>query len=209
MADDPSAPAPDPAGEPPSPPSAPSSKAAAPPSAGADITATPASEAQEVDRLLKAGHNAPSLVALLTGLGVGLLLLLGLYYGRYDVYPLENRTVAFPAYLDTLVENQVVKDRVTYGARRPSDFPVWPEVLYGKLRMDIYLVAGGAFLLAFLFVQIALARARRNDLLVYRALGREVEKLRRRVAELEGRRPRRASREPSAAAKAEGEAPRG
>jgi len=76
--------------------------------------------------------------------------------------------------------------RILYATRTSSsEPPEWPILMYTKLRKDIYLLAGAAVLLAVVFILIEKAKLHRNDLLVYRCMAREIEKLRQRVKSLE------------------------
>ncbi len=152
-----------------------------------DLLKTPPVEAEEMERLISKGHQAHNVVGALTFVGIVVLAAVGLYYSRLDKLGTGEGDKRFPAYLDHLVHNQMQKDRETYVTRGDSIQPIWPRQLYLKLRQDIYLLAGAALLLAVIFIHVEKAKMRRNDLLVYRALAREVEKLRMRIKTLEGK----------------------
>lgn len=152
-----------------------------------DVTNSPQFEAKELEKLLRKGHQAHATIGLLTVIGVLILGGAFLYHQpKFDYSQVDERRVRFPEYLDRLVENQVEKDRAAYVTKGVSLVPRWPDLLYAKLRKDIFLLAGAGFLLTLIFVHIGLAKTYRNNVLVYRGLGREVEKLRRRLKALEG-----------------------
>ncbi len=151
-----------------------------------DLLKTSPAEAREMENLIARGHQAHNVVGALTFVGIAVLIVVGLYYEKLDKLGVGDMPYRYPDYLQQLVQNQVKKDRDTYGARKPSSVPEWPRALYVKLRMDLYIIAGASLLLALIFVHIEKAKLRRSDLLVYRALAREIEKLRTRIKQLEG-----------------------
>lgn len=156
-----------------------------------DILQTPPVEAEEIEEFIQKGSNAHNTVGILTLVGVLILIGALLYFERLDVIRHQRAWVDYPALLQEQIENQVRKDQATYVVRRGqgSQTPIWPLQLYRKLRFDLYLVAGFALLLALVFIHIEKAKLQRNDLLLYRSLAREIEKLRLRLKELEKNRP--------------------
>lgn len=160
-----------------------------------DVLKTPSEEAREMEQFLAAAQNAHVRVGWLTLLGVLLLASLVMYFGRFDYARDNGRWQKFPSILSTLVENQTAKDRQTYVTRKGAEsfVPVWPERMYLKLRLDMFLAGGVVLLMSLVFLLSEKAKLQRNDLLVFRAMAREIERLRQRVKALES---------PSAAASA-------
>ncbi len=163
---------------------------AAPASERKDILKTPPVEAKEMGALISRGLTAHSVVGFLTFVGIALLIA-GLLYFRFDRLPGERRFGGKDGVLDQWVRNQVDMDQRTY-KRVPTEtvqIPGWPLMFYRKLRNDIFLLAALVLLLALVFLYIEKAKMRRNDVLVYRALAREIEKLRLRIKRMEAGKP--------------------
>lgn len=148
-----------------------------------DLLKTTPDEAKEMDDLIKKGHQAHNTVGILTIIGIALLAIGGLYY-RYDRMPGESRS--FSKRLDTMVANQMEQDVNAFRKSKSIVAAYWPRELYQKLRRDIYMLCGLALLLLLVFVHMEKAKLKRSDLLVYRAMAREIEKLRLRLKQLEG-----------------------
>lgn len=156
------------------------------PSAALDPLKTPPEEARELEALIAAGQRATGTVGALTLVGVLLLAAVFLYYRHLDYTRDNGSFLLFPTYLDWLLENQTRRDRETYVTRQTaSEVPQWPLAVYGKLRGDLYLVAGLMLALALVFTHMERAKGQRGQLLVYRSAAREIEKLKLRVRELE------------------------
>ncbi len=157
------------------------------------LTPSPA-EARELERFIDTGHRSPHTVTLLSFLGIVILLAGLLYWDKLDLYPYQAATERQwqpfgGEVLPMLVKTQHLKEAKAYrlqpGVETAPPDPYWPAVMYGKLRADIFIVAGLALLLGWVMLRIERAKARRNDLLAFRALAREIEKLRLRIRELE------------------------
>lgn len=156
-----------------------------------DILTPSAVEARELEQFIDTGHRSPHTLLLFSVLGVVVLIIGLLYFQKLDFYPEGGSWRQFgDESLPFMVENQAKRE---WGAYRlqpnvvsPPDAPGWPLVLYTKLRLDIYIVAGLVLVLCWVLMRIERAKSRRNDLLAFRALAREIEKLRLRVRELEG-----------------------
>lgn len=153
------------------------------------LTASPA-EARELEQFIDSGHRSPHTLLLLSVIGVILLFCGLLYWDKMDIYPEKGGWRQFGREsLPIMVENQAKREwrayRLQPGVETPPDSPQWPVELYFKLRMDIYIIAGLVLLLCWVLMRIERAKSRRNDLLAFRALAREIEKLRLRVRELE------------------------
>lgn len=151
-----------------------------------DLLKTSPAEAAEMQDLIDKGLRAHSTVGALTFAGIVVLLLAGLYYARLDKLDTQMG-VQYSDYLDNMVRSQYARDCIAFGAKEPLEHPSWPLRLYLKIRKDIYIISGAVLLLSLVFVLIERAKMRRNSLLVYRALAREIEKLRLRVKQLEGK----------------------
>lgn len=156
------------------------------------ITEPSAGEIADLQALLKSAHTAYRRIGYLTLLGVVIFISGLLYYGRLDYYPLErgDRWVDFSAeYLPTLVENDraMLEDTFVFspGVSKLERPQRWPEIMYCKLRFDIYFFGVMVFLLCLVCLKIASARSKKNDLLVFRTMAREIERLRTRVQSLE------------------------
>lgn len=156
-----------------------------------DLLACPPEEAREMEQFVEGAIKAPGRIALYTILGVLILAVTLLYFRRFDVVREQNQWQRFPAVMDRLLENQLRKDAEVYVVRKSmeTEVPSWPQAMYGKLRQDGFLAAGAMLLLALVFIRSERARLHRNDLLVYRSMAREVERLKRRVNELEKNQP--------------------
>ncbi len=156
-----------------------------------DILKTPAVEAREMEQLIRRGHSAHAVVGVLTLLGVVVLALGAFFYENYEnVFYREAKNEPFSHYLKREMEVQLSQERDFHNVSSTDNVPPaprWPLDLYRKLRLDMYVLAGLAVLLTLVFIYIERAKGRRNDLLVYRALAREIEKLRQRVKELSDR----------------------
>lgn len=157
------------------------------------LTPTPA-EARELERFIDAGHRSSSTVTLLSVFGILVLLAGLLYWDKADLYPYQTAAQRQwqpfgKEVLPTLLKTQHTKETGAYrlqpGVDTPPAEPVWPLVMYGKLRADLFIVAGLTLLLCWVLVRIERSKGRRNDLLAFRALAREVEKLRLRIRDLE------------------------
>lgn len=158
-------------------------------SAGADNTSrrhalldTPPPEAKEMDALLQSGLQAHNTIGFLTFVGI-IAIGLGMLYWRSDRV---SGDIPYANTIDQQVRDQAEKDMRSYLADEQVYYPDWPIEMYQKLRDELFSVALVTLLLALLFIHIERARMRRSDVLVYRALGREIEKLRLRIKKLEG-----------------------
>ncbi len=156
-----------------------------------DLLACPPEEAREMEQFVHGAIKAPSRIALFTILGILILAIGLLYFRRYDIVREQGQWQKFPALMDKLIENQMRKDAEVYVVRKntEAELPSWPQVMYGKLRQDGFLAAGLMLLLALVFIRSERARLHRNDLLVYRSMAREVERLKHRIKELEEKLP--------------------
>ena len=164
---------------------------AEPPKDSKDLLKTPPEEAKELEALIAQGHQAHNRVGFLTFLGI-LVLALTLWYFKSDNLPFDKVDRSYPEHLQHLVKNYVEEDlKAQEGGKRERAVPRYPQQLYAKLRTDIYFVSGIGLLLAVLFVYMEKAKTTRNHLLVYRALAREIEKLRLRLKEAEGGRKKK------------------
>lgn len=155
-----------------------------------DILKTSPIEQAEIEHFIAKGHSAHSTVFLLSLLGILIVLMGAMYWNHFDYYKDGDEYVRFGrTILPALIENQNKRDWQTYQPRRdvrvPPTPPHWPGIIYSKLRFDSYLIAGLAFLLALIMIHIEKAKMRRNDLLIFRAMAREIEKLRMRLRQLE------------------------
>lgn len=73
------------------------------------------------------------------------------------------------------------------GGGRLTVVPSWPLRLYATLRDDIIFYAGAAAVAAWLWALSAKARARRDAFLVHEDLTKQLNEVRKRVEELEGK----------------------
>jgi len=156
-----------------------------------DLLSCPPEEARELEQFVESALRAPRRIALYTLLGILILATSLLYFRRFDVVREQSRWQSFPGVMDKLLENQLRKDAEIYVVRKNTEtgIPSWPQTMYRKLRQDGFLAAGAMLLLALVFIRSERARLHRNDLLVYRSMAREVERLKRRVNELETKLP--------------------
>lgn len=155
-----------------------------------DILTPSPSEARELERFIDSGHNSSGTIAGFTFLGILFLFCGLLYWDKLDLYQYNEKWMLFGSEtLPFLVENQARQERNAYrlqpGVENPPATPAWPQLIYKKMRMDMYVLAGLCILICWVLLRIERAKSRRNDLLAFRALAREVEKLRLRVRELE------------------------
>lgn len=155
-----------------------------------DLLKTSPVEQAEIEHFIAKGHGAHSTVFLLSLAGILLVFLGAMYWNHFDFYRDGDEYVRFgQTMLPALIENQNTRDWNAYqpraGVRAKPTAPSWPVVLYRKIRFDSYLIAGLAFLLALVMIHIEKAKMRRNDLLIFRAMAREIEKLRMRLRQLE------------------------
>lgn len=140
---------------------------------------TPEEEARDLADLIAAGHRSAGLTSMWTVAGVALVLLaFSCYY--FDRMPGASNE-PFERTLERHVALQAERD---YNAYRHGPGATglmvaeWPMEAQRRSHEDAFLAAGLALLIGFVFLQIERAKLRRQDLLVYRALAREVEKLR-------------------------------
>lgn len=161
-----------------------------------DILTPSTEETRELEKFIDAGHRSSSTITLLSIAGVLLVLVGLLYWDKLDIYPYQDvsgrQWQSFGGkVLPTLLRNQHVKEVNSYRLQpnvvTPPEEPFWPRTVYFKLRTDIFLVAGLLLILCWVMLRIERAKGRRNDLLAFRALAREIEKLRLRIRELEGK----------------------
>lgn len=148
-----------------------------------DLLNTPAPEAAEMDALLNAGLQAHNRIGFLTFIGV-ILIIAGVLFWRTDRITGDR---AYADILDQAVRTQADKDYRAYRMGEDAYAPKWPIEMYQNLREQIFGIAALTLALAFVFLFIERARMRRSDVLVYRAMAREIEKLRLRVKQLEGK----------------------
>lgn len=155
------------------------------------LTPTPEEE-RELARFVDGGHRSGRTMMVLGFFGIFVFLVALLYWDRLDLSP-QPGTGEWQAFgtetLPGLVRTQHLKETKTYrlqpGLENPPPEPIWPEIMYNKLRADIYIIGGMMLVLCWVLVRMERARARRSDLLAFRALAREIEKLRLRIRELE------------------------
>lgn len=163
--------------------STPETDAGATPEKKQDLLKTPAVEAAEMDMIIQQGANAHNLAALLTFVGI-FVLLAGLYYYRMDKWPGGRR---YQDVLKVQLQTQTEKDKAAYLTNESVPYiATWPLDFYDKVRDDMFMIAALTLILCGIFVFIEKAKLRRADLLVYRAMAREIEKMRLRIKELEG-----------------------
>ena len=143
-------------------------------------------EVRELEALLASGERAGNTLGALAVAGFILLFTAFVVY-RCDRVPGEP---PYRATLADLVAHQAGRD--FRAARGEGDWqtPAWPMALHGRLRAEAYLAAAFALAFARIFSLRERARARRQALLLYRDLGREIERLKRQVDRLEGGGPR-------------------
>lgn len=161
-----------------------------------DLLIPSAEEARELERFIDSGHRSSHTITLLTLLGMVVLLAGLLYWDKLDLYPYQGAASRQwqpfgEKILPALVKNQHIKEVKSYrlqpGVENAPETPYWPETMYGKLRMDLYIIAAMVLVLCWVLLRIERARGRRNDLLAFRALAREIEKLRLRIHDLESK----------------------
>ena len=140
-------------------------------------------ESKELETLLDSGQRASNTIGALTVVGLFVL------FVAFVIYH-SDRTPGNTPFVETLnefVHNQAVKDFRAARGLDDQKTPVWPISMYRHLRADAFIAAGLALALAVLFLLVERARGKRQALLVYRDLGREIERLRQRVKDLEDR----------------------
>ncbi len=156
------------------------------------IPAASSAEEAELQRLINSGHSAYSRITIMTIIGVILLFAGLMYWDKLDYYPVgeNSKWEKFGAqYLPSLIENANNRQASAYVlkpnvASAPAA-PEWPEALYGKLRFDIYIISGLVFLLCLIHMRVESAKGQRNDLLLFRTMAREIEKLKERINKIE------------------------
>lgn len=147
-------------------------------------------EKMELESFLRHGYRTGTRIMLLTLLGLGLFLAAMLYWQEFDYFPNANNGEWMPYASEILpyeLRHQTEREWATYAPRPQVLTPTvekWPLQLYKKLRFDIYVIAGLVFLLGFIVAKIENAKAHRRELLILRALLREIEKNRPRKKEL-------------------------
>ena len=165
-------------------PDAPAPTSAVPP---ADDPLVPSAlEKRELERFLNGGHRTHTTIFLWSFLGIAVFLGAMLYWNTFD-YIRDPNTEQWQPFNDTLgfaLKNQVSRDYSAVQRGKSPSTPRWPLTLYHKARFDTYLIGGVALLLALIIAKIEGAKAHRRELLIFRALLRENEKLRLRVQEL-------------------------
>lgn len=149
-----------------------------------DILTPSSAEERELAKFIDSGHNSSTTISLLTVLGLIVLLATMLYWDKFDVHPDHGEFVSYKEItLPAMIDNQARKDSLSIKEDQIIEAPYWPLEMYRKLRFDIYLIGGMIFLLCIILTRIETAKNRRNDLLAFRALAREIEKIRIRLRE--------------------------
>lgn len=154
-----------------------------------DPLKTPLHEASEIEALIRGGHSSHIVVGLLTIIGLAIIATgFGLYKFDTLFFAEGKGDQTFAQWLKLQVDKDQADFRRSLKNKNGSTAKLtWPVPFYHKQRRDIYLVGGLVAALALIFSLIERAKMRRQDLLVYRAMAREVEKLRLRVRLLEGK----------------------
>ncbi|MBN2713103.1 MAG: hypothetical protein JXR97_11835 [Planctomycetes bacterium] len=147
-----------------------------------DILNTPQPEAEEMDQLINKGLTAHNTISFLTVLSI-LVIGLGVLYFKFDKFAPGQ---SYADKLQVMIDTQSDKDFRAYRFGDDVYRPNWPLNLYKKIRSEIFLVSLLVLVICAVFIYIEKAKMRRNDILVYRAMAREVEKLRLRIKKLEG-----------------------
>ncbi|MCX7934106.1 MAG: hypothetical protein N3A66_02470 [Planctomycetota bacterium] len=154
-----------------------------------DLLKTSPEEAKELEALIERGYRAHNRAGFFSFLSLTLVVLAVAFY-KFDWLPTdqtEGRT--FRDHLHILVRNH--EEERLY-AKNAAVVPRYPEVIYARLRQEAFLVAGLALLLALAMLHAEKARIDREHLLMFRALAREIEKLRLRLKLEEGGREKKA-----------------
>ncbi len=140
-----------------------------------DILKTSPEEAKELEALIERGYRAHTRAGFFSFLSLALLIAAVAFY-KVDWLPTDKTEGrAFIDHLHILVRNH--EEERLY-AKNAAVVPRYPEVMYERLRQEAFLIAGLALLLALAMLHAEKSRIDREHLLMFRALAREIEKLR-------------------------------
>ncbi len=167
----------------------PSSAAPAPGAQKREMLKAPPEEARELEEFVKEGLSAHQTAGRYMILAILVLAAAFLYWDKLDYV---HTDLGFQAFGDKVLPRLLneANDRAwaTYQPRSRAERPEpprWPVGLYNKIRFDIYLVGLLLLLFGWMLLRIERVKMQRNDLLVYRSMAREIEKLRLRVRQLQ------------------------
>lgn len=141
-------------------------------------------ELRDLQLLLKRGLTAPREITIA---GIGIILVLVAILFLVVMRDMGGKN-AFPEILTQQLDDQARRDSQTYVLKTPQSevwVPGWPLTLYQRLRQDMLLLAAGVLLVALAMSSLSRASLMRQDLLLLRALAREVNRLRYRLEALE------------------------